>query len=188
MNDDPSGMGVIPPFPGRQVPSPFVPMPSPVPLPITPGNRNNPPMQMFMAPQRFQESPPVPPPPTPPSSTSAGNAGNVYGSADGGTISNGYIVINGVYYPVVSGGTVINSANGGSGNSANITMPGAAPSGPPAGPPSGPPPGAIPDPNGGPPSPDAMQSFMAPQRSMPFPGAPSQKMQWPFPAPPKPRY
>lgn len=227
MNNDPGGMGGYPPFPGRQVPPFFMPAPSPVPLPITPGNQNNPPMQYFMAPQRtmpfpgapsnpfglsqgqsfpypsssspqpngtagsgsynmqsfmsprsmqaFQETPP---PPSPPTSSgggtyNAGNGGGVFGSANGGTIENGAILINGVYYPIANGGTVIGSADGGSGNSATSTTSMGGPSAPPSGaPPSGPPPGAIEDPNGGPPSPDAMRSFMAPQRTMPTFGPP----------------
>jgi hypothetical protein len=107
------------------------------------------------------------------------------GSANGGTMETGlFVVVNGTAYPVVTGnaagGTVIGSADGGMGNTASLTMPGAVPAGPP--PPSGPPPGAIEDPNGGPPSPDSMMRNFGP------PPPPRRSMQWPFPAPPKPRY
>lgn len=127
----------------------------------------------FMSPRSMQTFQETPPPPSPPTSSgggtyNAGNGGGVFGSANGGTIQNGAILINGVYYPIANGGTVIGSADGGSGNSATSTTS----MGGPSAPPSGPPPGAISDPNGGPPSPDAMRSFMAPQRTMPTPVPP----------------
>lgn len=124
MNDDPSGMGVIPPFPGRQVPSPFVPMPSPVPLPITPGNRNNPPMQYFMAPRPPMPTP-VPMPPPPPQGD--GYFDNSMQWGGGAAVANPALIVQG-------GGRYEEDG------------------------------------------------------SVTYPAAPSQKMQWPFPAPPKPRY
>lgn len=92
---------------------------------------------------RFQEAPPpVAPPPPPPmsgGSYTAGNGGIVNGSANGGSIYNGAILINGVYYPIANGGTVIGSADGGMGNSVSGPVTGS-PAPPPMMPPAGGPP------------------------------------------------